>query len=207
MKMILRTFAETGVRNLMLRIRKLLMEMNELPVQSPADRDVNVKVGIGIAEKSEKLVKNERVLALMEKIIAAQGGVNDQGLVNLGNIYSMLMDYLADMGIENRELYITNPQNIQPPMPEEQPIDAAIELEKAKLIADTNAQAAKLELEMKKHNDDVRLELLKIQVEQKDKLRSLEIEIEKLRKQAQKAVEEDDDMEDMEEKNGTPAQS
>jgi len=39
-KMILRTFAETGVRSLMQRIRNLLQETNQLPQGLPCERDV-----------------------------------------------------------------------------------------------------------------------------------------------------------------------
>lgn len=166
-KMILRTFAETGVRNLMQRIRNLLQETNQLPQGLPFERDVEAKVGVGLTDRMERQAAGERVIGLIEKIVAAQGGVDERGLVNSKNVYSVLIDYMQDMNVVNRDQYITDPDQIPPAEPEEQPIDAALELEEGKIIANMNAKAAELELDAKKHSDDVRLKLLELQLKAK----------------------------------------
>lgn len=164
-KMILRTFAETGVRSLMQRIRHLLQETNQLPQGLPFERDVEAKVGVGLTDRAERQAAGERVIGLVEKIVAAQGGVDERGLVNSQNVYNVVRDYMQDLNVVNRDQYLTNPEMLPPaPPPEEQPLDAALELEQGKLIATTNAKAAELELNAKKHNDDVRLKLIELQL-------------------------------------------
>jgi hypothetical protein len=167
-KMILRTFAETGVRSLMQRIRNLLQETNQLPQGLPFERDVEAKVGVGLTDRMERQAAGERVIALVEKIVAAQGGVDDRGLVNGQNVYNLIRDYMQDMNVVNRDQYITNPETLPPPPPpEDEPLDAALELEQANIMVKANADAAKLELDAKKHSDDVRLKLLEIQMKAK----------------------------------------
>jgi hypothetical protein len=184
-KMILRTFAETGVRSLMQRIRRLLVETNMLPPGVPFDRDVEAKVGVGLTDRVERQVTGEKVIGLIEKIVAAQGGVDERGLVNGMNVYNVLRDYMQDLNVVNRDQYLNDPASLPPPPPpEEQPLDAALELEQGKLIATTNAKAAELELEAKKHSDDVRLKLLELQLQAKQNLQNIELEIAKLRKDA-----------------------
>lgn len=180
-KMILRTFAETGVRDLMLRIRSMLISMGQIPSQAPVERQAKAKVGIGLSDRNENIVVNERVLNLIEKIVGVQGGVDESGMVNATNVYNVLMDYLAGLQVANRESYITNPSQIQPPKPQETPVDAALEVEKGKMIVQANGKAAELELERKKHQDDVRLKLLEIQLQAREKDRQFQIELEKVR--------------------------
>lgn len=182
-KMILRTFAETGVRSLMHRIRKMLIDVNALPQGAPTDRDVEAKVGVGLTDRIERQLAGEKIIGLVEKIVAAQGGVDERGLVNASNVFNVIRDYMQDMNVVNRDQYITDPASLPPPPPpEEQPLDAALELEQGKLIANTNAQAAKLELDAKKHSDDVRLKLLELQLQARQNLQNIEVEIAKLRK-------------------------
>lgn len=167
-KMILRTFAETGVRSLMQRIRNLLQETNQLPQGLPFERDVEAKVGVGLTDRMERQAAGERVIALVEKIVDKQGGFDDRGLVNGQNAYNLIRDYMQDMNVVNRDQYITNPETLPPPPPpEEEPLDAALELEQANIMVKANADAAKLELDAKKHSDDVRLKLLEIQMKAK----------------------------------------
>jgi hypothetical protein len=167
-KMILRTFAETGVRSLMQRIRKMLVETNGLPSGVPIDRDVEAKVGVGLTDRIERQIAGEKVIGLVEKIITVQGGADDRGIVNSQNVYQLIRDYMQDMNVVNRDQYITDPASLPPPPAEEEmPLDAALELEEGKLIASTNAKAAELELDAKKHNDDVRIRLLELQLKAK----------------------------------------
>jgi hypothetical protein len=185
-KMILRTFAETGVRSLMQRVRKLLLEVNALPQGVPIDRDVEAKVGVGLTDRIERQISGEKVIGLVEKIVAAQGGVDERGLVNASNVYNLLRDFMQDLNVVNRDQYLTNPADLPPPPPpEDEPLDAALELEQGKLIATTNAKAAELELDAKKHSDDVRLKLLELQMKAKQQNAEIDKEFAKLRLQAQ----------------------
>lgn len=185
-KMVLRTFAETGVRDLMLRIRNMLLDMGLLPMGGPDDRDVEAKVGVGLTDRSERIATDERTIAVVEKIIAQQGGVSDFSMVNSQNAYKLVMDYLKNLGQVNRDSYITDPSKIPPPPEEEAPIDAALEVEKGKMIVQANSKAADLEFQKKKHADDLRLELLRLQAQEREKGRQFQLELARLRETAMK---------------------
>ena len=159
-KLILRTFAETGVRSLMLHVRELVLKnesresMFELGGEFVAldvrewkkQRNTKVKVGVGVADKLERLTAMREGIAYQEKIVAFQGGAAGP-LVTAQNIYNLLDDYYSESGLIGKDRYLTNPETIPPAPKEDSTLEDALQIEEAKVVFDSNLKAANFELD------------------------------------------------------------
>lgn len=167
-KMIARIFAETGFKQRISKVHELVLkhESNEKifdlndgfvtvkPSTWRSRRDFKIQVGVGYAEKRERIVAIERMLNAQREIFAAQGGMNGP-LVSVSNIYNALQDLQELTGIDSRNRYISNPDEYVPP-PE--PVSAqseALEIAEAEVTLKATQAAAEYELDVQKHFDDM----------------------------------------------------
>lgn len=124
-EMIARTFAETGVRDLVeafagMNIQFLDMETNvrldqgwlEIPDPKALDilYDVTVDVALGTGSKEVKL---QQLLGMVDR--ALNPTMIASGVIQPANLYEMWRTIFIEMGEKNTEKYLTNPATLGPP--------------------------------------------------------------------------------------------
>lgn len=174
--MVIRTIAETGVKEMILLVRELLMKHQDkqkvvklrgkwIPV-NPSDwktrLNTTVKVGLGAGDRMRKQVSIQQVMALQEKLLAGGKGnilVDDKTLYKTIEDFARYSDVSADKYFLNPE----SPQVIayqqklteQPPAPDPQmeAIKAQLQVEQMRIqaqmqksMADNQLKQAELKL-------------------------------------------------------------
>ena len=129
-ELIARCFAETGVRDLMRCIYELVLKNQDhervvklrnkwIPVRPDMWRDkmdCTVAVGIGNGNRDQQLMHLTTMLQFAGD--AMRGGLN---IVNEKNLYNMGAALVKNMGFQNVDDFLTNPDMVPPqPNPEEQ---------------------------------------------------------------------------------------
>jgi hypothetical protein len=116
-EMILRMCAETGVKELALRVHELLIKHQDIPRKlklsgkyaevNPTEwrerTDMTVKVGLGTGTEEEKREKLSLVANLQLQL-------KEMGLIGPKQGYKLFDDMLSTMNIENAEKYAMNPE-------------------------------------------------------------------------------------------------
>ena len=182
-ELIARNFAETGVKDLMLSIYKLLyknqdkermiMLRNEwVPVRPDVWKDsydCSVSVALGTGNKDQQMAHLSQMLSFAGE--AMKGGLP---IVSMQNIYNLGSALVKTMGFQNVSDFLTDPSQI-PPQPEE-PSEAQMEMQvKSKEL---DIKAAELQLKQQK----IQQEYQKLAVD--SQLKQQEINIEREQKRA-----------------------
>lgn len=177
MKLVMSTLCETGFKQLMLRIRELVMknmsrqEMVELsgkwvpidPRNWREKRHTQIRIGVGTVQKAEKMMAINQIIGLQKEIIAQQGGV-DGPFVTKQNVYNSLRDVERLTGTMSTDRYFSDPAKYTPPPPAPNPVSEALEIEEAKVAVDAQDKAAKVEL--KSRELDIKEQELGLKVQQ-----------------------------------------
>ena len=164
LELVARLFAETGVKRLFRLIlrqvakhqqgaRILRLENRWVPMDPRSwneQMDCTVTVGIGTGSRELTLASTSQLLALIEKIVALQGGVNGP-IVGLEQVHNALVQLVEAMGLKGAERFFMDPAN-RPPPPLPQPpapspdkqLDAQVKL--AELRVSSEIEQAKLRL-------------------------------------------------------------
>lgn len=165
-RFIARIIAETGLKPLFLaihdcvRTRAKMRKLAQLrgkfvwvdPTKWGVRKDMSIEIGTAHGGRDYEIAALERVLALQEKAVGAQGGALDGPLVKTPNILAA-MDKLAGKLVKTPEAYFPSPESYQPPPPQQpQPSPEVI-----KAQAEAQQAQARLQLEAQKHMDDVNL--------------------------------------------------
>jgi hypothetical protein len=172
-ELIARQFAETGVKDLMLRIYELLCKNMdrkrviklrnnwvEIDPSSWNDRmDATVSVALGHGNKDQQVAQ---LMSLVQMTAAQQGP-----MVSPANMYNLMSSLLKSMGYQNVNDFITPPDQQQPPQP-----DPMMQAQVNKL--NTEAQVALGELEVKKQK--VQNEVKETELDAKFKMVEMEME-------------------------------
>jgi hypothetical protein len=162
-ELIARNFAETGVKDLMIKIYELLhkhqdkervvMLRNEwIPVRPDAWRDkydCTVSVALGSGNKDQQMMHLSQMLQFAGE--SMKGGLP---IVSVQNMYNLGASLVKAMGFQNVDDYLTNPATI-PPQPE-QPDPEQMEMQ-------MEAQIKQKELEIKQ--GELQIKAAKIQQE------------------------------------------
>ena len=169
-ELIARVFAETGIRDLMLRIHELLQKhqrkskviklrnrwVDVNPSEWKTRMNMTVNVGLGTGNKDQMAMHLQNVLAMQKELIAGGGlGI----LVTPENMFNALSRYVEVIGLRSPELFFQDPRTAQPPQQEEQPdpniiaIQAQVGIEKEKRQIDM----AKLNLQGQKDMAEMQL--------------------------------------------------
>jgi len=200
-KMIARLFAETGFKQLFLRIHELLRkhasadwfldfgdgDQSINPREWRKRRRLKIKVGLGHAGKIDKLAGIQNLMLLQEKIAAVQGG-GEGPLLSLKNIYNSLDELTKQSGLMTTEKYFSDPETYVPPPKEAPALDKALDIEEAKVVTDSQAKAAHNEIEQRKLVIEERrlaLEEMKIQADVEINRAKLEVEMMKINANAE----------------------
>ena len=119
-EMILRMCAETGVKELALRVHELLIKHQDIPRKiklsgryaeiNPTEwrerTDMTVRVGLGTGTEEEKREK----LSLVANL---QVQMKEMGLIGPKHAYKLFDEMLSTLNIENAEQYAMNPEGVE----------------------------------------------------------------------------------------------
>lgn len=131
-EMIARIFAETGVREVMIKAHRQIKEHQDKPktlklrgkwiATNPTDwRDrtnVTVNVGLGFNNKEKQTALRMELLGIQKEALAAN-------LTTPKHIYNTLADLVTDAGLGSPDKYFLNPDEAPPPEPQPDPMAEA----------------------------------------------------------------------------------
>ena len=153
-ELVARNFAETGVKDLMLRIYNLLLENQDKPrmirlrnnwVEVNPDGwspqiDLTVSVALGNGNKQQQIGQLNNILQMATQ---AQNAGNP--MISQENIYNISTSLLKAMGYQDTSGFITPPQEQQQPQPT--PEAQKMQADQQKDMAELSLKAAKLDLD------------------------------------------------------------
>jgi hypothetical protein len=185
-ELVARNFAETGVKDLMIRIYELLhknqdkkrvvMLRNEwIPVRPDVWRDkydCTVSVALGSGSKDQQMMHISQMIQFASE--AMQGGLQ---IVTEQNMYNLGSAMIKAMGFQNVDDYLTNPAEMEPeqpegPTPEEQMAQMEMQLKQKELeikAADVQVKMQKIQQEAQKDAVDAQLKVAELQLEREQK--------------------------------------
>jgi len=178
-ELIARNFAETGVKDLMLCIYELLQKNQDkervvklrnewVPVRPDMWRDkmdCTVAVGLGHGNKDQQLMHLTSMLQFAGE--AMKGGLK---IVSEKNMYNMGAALLKNMGFQNVQDFLTDPEQTQPegPSPAEQMAQMDMQLKQKELeikAADVQVKMQKIQQEYQKDAVDAQLKVQELSLE------------------------------------------
>ena len=181
-ELIARCFAETGVRDLMRCIYELVLKNQDhervvklrnkwIPVRPDMWRDkmdCTVAVGIGNGNRDQQLMHLTTMLQFAGD--AMRGGLN---IVNEKNLYNMGAALVKNMGFQNVDDFLTNPDMVPPKTnPEEQEKKMEMQVKQQELqikAADLQLKQQKLQQEAAESAVEAQLKAAELQLEAEQK--------------------------------------
>ena len=201
--LMIRVFAETGVKPICIRIRDLLIMHRDTveeyefrgdwekvqPSRWGARSRTTIRVGTGSGNRKEQASALANILAFQEKIMANPG----QALVKENNVFAALNDFVKASGMPGAAPYFLDP--VSPEGQEhKQQVDASsqkqqeADLKERQMLADTQekianaeqgkAQAAMMAVQVKAENERLKNELASRQSEYDLHIKQLEQQLE-----------------------------
>ena len=177
-ELIARQFAETGVKELMKNIYELVLKNQDkervislrnkwIPVRPDMwkeEYDCSVSVGIGNGNRDQQLMHLTTMLSFAGD--AMRGGLK---IVNEKNMYNMGAALVKNMGFQNVDDFLTDPDTVPPqPDPKEQLEQAEMQLKHKELeikAADIQIKQQKLQQEAAKDSVDTQLKVAELNLE------------------------------------------
>ena len=182
-ELIARNFAETGVKDLMLIIYKLLYQNQDrervvmlrnqwVPVRPDVWKDkydCTVSVALGQGNKDQQMTHLSQMLSFAGE--AMKGGLK---IVNEQNMYNLGASLVKAMGFQNVNDFLTDPSQIpdQGPSPQEQMAQAQMENDRKELeikAAEIQIKAQKVKQEAQASAVDSQLKVAELQLEREQK--------------------------------------
>jgi hypothetical protein len=178
LELIARNFAETGVKELMIRIYELLLKNQDkqrvvmlrnewVPVRPNMWRDkydCTVSVALGHGNKDQQLMHLSTMMQFASQAMA--GGLN---IVSEKNLYNMGSALIKNMGFQNVDDFLTDPDSIpQEPSMEEQMAQAELQMKQKELeikAADVQIKAQKLKVDMFEAKSDAQIKAAEVALE------------------------------------------
>jgi len=197
MELIARTFAETGVKDLGIKIFELLCKYQQkeklvrirgefVPMTPYEWRDrvnLSVKVGLGTGSKEQQLILLNAILQRQLQAINLQQNVYGP-VVNLKNIYSTLQKLVENAGLGNVEPFFMDPEvgaAQMPPLPPKPPTEfekvslAQVQGENQRAILDSEVQMKKMESALRQKLLDFELQVKEMELKYGTKINELEM--------------------------------
>jgi hypothetical protein len=180
-ELIARNFAETGVKELMMRIyelvqknqdkQRVVMLRNEwVPVRPDAWKDkydCTVSVALGQGNKDQQMAHLSQMLSFASQ--AMQGGLP---IVNVQNMYNLGASLVKAMGFQNVDDFLTDPSKMPPqpkePSPEQQEMQMEAQIKQQELEikqGELQLKAAKIQQEYQKLAVDANLKQQELALE------------------------------------------
>ena len=185
-ELIARNFAETGVKDLMIRIYELLhknqdkkrviMLRNEwVPVRPDVwndKSDCTVSVALGQGNKDQQMMHLSQMLQFASQ--AMQGGLP---IVTVQNMYNLGASLVKAMGFQNVNDFLTDPSQIPPQPPKPDPEQQAMQMEAQIKQKELEIKAAEVQIKAQK----IQQEYAKLQIDSQLKKEELDLEREQKR--------------------------
>jgi hypothetical protein len=181
-ELIARCFAETGVKELMRNIYELVLKNQDhervimlrnkwVPVRPDMWRDkydCTVSVGIGSGNKDQQLMHLTTMLSFAGD--AMRGGLK---IVNEKNMYNMGAALIKNMGFQNVDDFLTDPDSVPPqPNPQEELEQQEMQLKQKELeikAADVQIKQMRLQKDAAADDIDARLKMAELALEAEQK--------------------------------------
>ena len=184
-ELVARNFAETGVKDLMIRIYELLHKNQDkervvrlrnewVPVRPDVwngSYDCTVSVALGSGNKDQQMMHLSQMLSFAGE--AMKGGLR---IVSEQNMYNLGASLVKAMGFQNVDDFLTDPSQLPPeqksPSPDEQAKLMEAEVKKQELeikAAEVQLKAQKIQQEYQKLAVDSHLKQEEIQIEREQK--------------------------------------
>lgn len=197
-ELVARTFAETGLRDLMLLIHELTRKhgtkqqiirlRNKWVPVDPRDwktrYDMTISVGLGTGNR-------EQQMANISQVLMAQREAIQIGVATPENIYNSLAKLAEAAGFKAPEAFFTNPANQPPqqPQPDQKAMEAQakMQLEQAKLQTDQQKAMADMQIKQAESQQQMQIEQAKLELEA-EKLK-FQMQLEQYKAQAQAELE------------------
>lgn len=216
--LMIRVFAETGVKPICIRIRDLLIAHKDTveeyefrgewekvqPSRWGSRKRTTIRVGTGSGNRKEQASALANILAFQEKIMANPG----QALVKESNVFAALNDLVKASGLPGAAPYFLDPASPEG-QEHKQQVDASsqkqqeADLKERQMLADTQekianaeqgkAQAAMMAVQVKAENERLKNELANKQSEYDLHIQQLEQQLEEA-KLGQKYEQNDGDL-------------
>ena len=177
-ELIARCFAETGVKELMKTIYELVLKNQDhervimlrnkwVPVRPDMwkdQMDCTVSVGIGNGNRDQQLMHLTTMLSFAGD--AMRGGLK---IVNEKNMYNMGAALVRNMGFQNVDDFLTDPESVPPqPDPREQMQQAELQLKQKELeikAADIQVKQMKIQQDAAEAQVDAQLKVAELKLE------------------------------------------
>jgi hypothetical protein len=185
-RMIARTFAETGFKDLFLGVHALLRQhatkaatvrlrgewVDVAPTSWSVRNDMTIEIGLGASGREQELVAMREMVGMMFQIVQMQGGVEGP-FVTADNVYNTLKRLFEKSGMKAPELFVTDPKTLPPQQPKPDPkmIEAQEKLKlqaqegQAKLQMAQQEGQARFQMEQQRQAADVQIEQQRFQLE------------------------------------------
>lgn len=216
-KLVARTFAETGLRDLFLGIhedlrkgpmREIVMKLRNrwVPVNPRTWKhrtDMTVNVGMGNGDREERRVALAQVAQAQEKLMAGKSRLVDER-----HLYATFKDTLRTYGMETADRYMANPDMLPPPQPappQPDPMMMAAQAEMAKAQSKAQHDQAKFQADERERQRKHDIEMQRLRIEELKLTNQIENEQQQLELKRQEAVMKDDLERDKLANSGTPA--
>jgi len=178
LELIARNFAETGVKELMIRIYELLLKNQDkervvmlrnewVPVRPNMWKDkydCTVSVALGHGNKDQQLMHLSTMMQFASQ--AMSGGLS---IVSEKNLYNMGSALIKNMGFQNVDDFLTDPESVpKEPSMEEQMAQAELQIKQKELeikAADIQIKAQKLKVDMIEAKTDAQIKAAEIALE------------------------------------------
>lgn len=154
--LILRIFAETGVKQLFKLVLKLITQYQDVaqivrlrnefvpfdPRGWSTDMDVSIDVGLGTGDKSETLALLQQFGQFMQQ------AANPAGLVGPAQVYEFGKALAKNARLKGADTkFMMSPDQVKPTPPQPSPDQIKMQMEQAKMQAQAQQEAAKLQFE------------------------------------------------------------
>ncbi len=203
-KLIARTFAETGIRDLFLGIHRDLRAgpMKELMIKisgqyAPVNprlwkhrTDMVVNVGMGRGDREERRAALMQTGQVQRELVAA-----GSRMVSEENLFNTFDGFLQTFGIENGGRYFQDPRTLPPPQPQPErpdPIMISAQAQAQKAQADAQRDAAKLQADERNRQRQHEVDMQKLRIKELELMARIQGQNEKIDLDKNKAVMDDD---------------
>ena len=206
MELIARIFAETGVRDLGLKLFELICKYQQkekivrirgkyIPMRPYEWKDrvnVTVRVGLGTGSKEQQLILINAILERQMQAINLQQNVYGP-MVNLRNIYNSLKKLVENAGLSSIEPFFMDPEvgaAQMPPLPPKPPTEfekvtlAQVQGENQRAVMKNNVEMKRIEAQMRQQLLDFELKIKDLELKYGTKIDELELKRRSMLEQA-----------------------
>ena len=206
MELIARIFAETGVKDLALKLFELTCKYQQkekivrirgkyIPMRPYEWKDrvnVTVRVGLGTGSKEQQLILINAILERQMQAINLQQNVYGP-MVNLRNVYNSLKKLVENAGLNSIEPFFMDPEvgaAQMPPLPPKPPTEfekvtlAQVQGENQRATMKNNVEMKRIESQMRKELLDFELKIKDLELKYGTKIDELELKRRSMLEQA-----------------------